>query len=115
LAALGIAVLGSVAMAFSRVALPADPPQAARDTLGGAVASGGPELAAAARASFVTGLTVTSAIAAVLALPLAVVAAVVLRPARADTAPATATDAVGIATTAAADAADMAVDELCPC
>jgi hypothetical protein len=35
---------------------------------------------------------------------------------RAGTAPATATDALGIATTAAAaDAADMAVDELCPC
>jgi hypothetical protein len=45
------------------------------------VASGGPELATAARAAFVTGLTVTSAIAAVLALALAVVAAVVLRPA----------------------------------
>jgi DHA2 family multidrug resistance protein-like MFS transporter len=83
-AALGIAVLGSVAMAIYRAGLPAGAPQVARETLGGAVASGGPELATAARAAFVTGLTVTSAIAAVLALALAVVAAVVLRPAHED-------------------------------
>jgi len=86
-AALGIAVLGSIAMAIYRAGMPADAPQTARDTSGGAVASGGPEPAAAGRAAFVTGLTVTSAIAAVLALALAVVAAVVLRPAHEDVSP----------------------------
>jgi len=100
-AALGIAVLGSVAMAIYRAGLPADAPQTARDTLGGAVAVGGPELADAARTAFVTGLTVTSAIAAVLGLALAITAAVALRPARADR------DAQ--ATTAAAEG------RLCPC
>jgi DHA2 family multidrug resistance protein-like MFS transporter len=81
-AALGIAVLGSVAMAIYRSSLPAGAPQAARDTLGAAVASGNPALAAAARTAFVDGLTTTSAIAACLAIALAVVAAVVLRPNR---------------------------------
>ena len=74
-------------MGIYRAGLPADAPQTARDTLGGAVASGGPELAAAARAAFVTGLTVTSAIAAVLALALAVTAAVALRPSQEDVRP----------------------------
>lgn len=92
-AALGIAVLGSVAMAIYRTGLPAGAPQAARDTLGGAVTSGVPELATAARAAFVTGLTVTSTIAAVLAIALVIVAAVALRPAR----------------------KDVAAAELCPC
>jgi MFS transporter, DHA2 family, multidrug resistance protein len=81
-AALGIAVLGSVAMAIYRSSLPAGAPQAARDTLGAAVASGNPALAAAARTAFVDGLTTTSAIAACLAIALAFVAAVVLRPNR---------------------------------
>jgi DHA2 family multidrug resistance protein-like MFS transporter len=103
-AALGIAVLGSVAMAIYRAGLPADAPQTARDTLGGAVAVGGPELADAARTAFVTGLTVTSAIGAVLGLALAITAAVALRPARPD----------GDAQAASA-ATDAAEDQLCPC
>jgi MFS transporter, DHA2 family, multidrug resistance protein len=86
-ATLGIAVLGSVAMAIYRTGLPAGAPQAARDTLGGAVTSGVPELATAARAAFVTGLTVTSAIAAALGIVLVIVAAIALRPAREDVAP----------------------------
>ena len=85
-AALGIAVLGSVAMAIYRMGLPTGAPQLARDTLGGAVASGSPELAMAARTAFVDGLTATSAIAAGLAIALTAVAAVVLRPAREDAA-----------------------------
>jgi len=85
-AALGIAVLGSVAMAIYRMGLPTGAPQLARDTLGGAVASGRPELAMAARTAFVDGLTATSAIAAGLAIALTAVAAVVLRPAREDAA-----------------------------
>ena len=135
-AALGMAVLGSVAMAIYRAGLPADAPQTARDTLGGAVAVGGPELADAARTAFVTGLTVTSAIGAVLGLALAITAAVALRPARADgdaqattAAAASTTTAAGVATSAAADADraasgstacvstddDVAEDQLCPC
>jgi MFS transporter, DHA2 family, multidrug resistance protein len=128
-AALGIAVLGSVAMAIYRAGLPAGAPQTARDTLGGAVAVGDPALADAARAAFVTGLTVTSAIGAVLGLALAIVAAVALRPAHADgvaQAPTTtAADAatacatsIAAAAPAAGDAtadADGATPELCPC
>jgi DHA2 family multidrug resistance protein-like MFS transporter len=92
--ALGIAVLGSIGVAVYRsgvsAGLPAGVPdeaaQAARDTLGGAVGAAarlrgpaGTELLAAARAAFVDGLQLTSAIAAAIATVLAVVAAVVLR------------------------------------
>ena len=73
-------------MAIYRAGLPADAPQTARDALSGAVAVGGPELADAARTAFVTGLTVTSAIGAVLGLALAITAAVALRGRRARTA-----------------------------
>jgi len=104
-AALGIAVLGSVAMAIYRAGLPADAPQTARETLGGAVAVGGPELADAARTAFVTGLTVTSAIGAVLGLALAITAAVALRPAPAD-GDAQATTAAAASTSATATSAD---------
>jgi len=116
-AALGIAVLGSVAMAIYRAGVPADAPQTARDTLGGAVTAGDPALADAARTAFVTGLTATSAIGAVLGLALAVTAAVALRPARAD-GDAHAADA-SPTSAPAGDPADVACDgaapELCRC
>ena len=96
--ALGIAILGSIATAIyrSRMAaaafdgVPAGVRQAARDTLGGAVAAAahlpgdlGPRLAAAARDAFSTALQVTVGICAVLSVLTAVVAAVALRQARA--------------------------------
>ena len=92
--ALGIAVLGSVGVAIYRSGLaagmptgvPTDVAAAARDTLGGAVSAAaelpGPTADAlldAARAAFVSGLQLTSAIAAVIAAAIAVVAAVALR------------------------------------
>src|SRR6185437_1585176 len=95
----------SVAMAIYRAGLPADAPQTARETLGGAVAVGGPELADAARTAFVTGLTVTSAIGALLGLALAITAAVALRPAPAD-GEAQATTAAAASTSATATSAD---------
>ncbi len=89
-AALGIAVLGSVAMAIYRSGLPVDAPQAARDTLGAAVSAGGPELVAAARQAFVASLSITSAIAAVLTAALALVAVLALRSPQPDRASITA-------------------------
>jgi len=92
-AALGIAVLGSLAMAVYRAGLPVDAPAAARDTLGGAISvaaqlpgAGGPALADAARASFVAGVQITSGVAAAIAAVIAVVAAVTLRAHAAQTA-----------------------------
>lgn len=92
--ALGIAVLGSVGVAIYRdelASLPANVPEgvaaAARDTLGAAVsvAEQLPDDVAAvvldlARDAFVSGLHLTSVIAAVIAAGIAVVAAVMLRP-----------------------------------
>ena len=110
-------MLGSVAMAIYRAGLPADAPQTARETLGGAVTAGDPVLADAARTAFVTGLTATSAIGAVLGLALAATAAVALRPARAD-GDAHAADA-SPTSAPAGDPADVACDgaapELCRC
>jgi DHA2 family multidrug resistance protein-like MFS transporter len=92
--ALGIAILGSVGVAIyrSQVAdalpgnLPAEAVGVARDTLGGAVAvatqlpaSIGQELLAVAQGAFVHGMQVTSAIAAVASVGLAVLAAIALR------------------------------------
>jgi MFS transporter, DHA2 family, multidrug resistance protein len=98
--ALGIAILGSVGTAVyrSRVAgtLPASVPpeasQAARDTLGGAVAAAGqlPDqlsqaLLAAAREAFTLGLHLTAAISAAVMAATAILTAVLLRHARAST------------------------------
>ncbi len=92
--ALGIAVLGSVGVAIYRsgitaglpAGLPPDAAQVARDTLGGAVgvaealpADTATALLDTARAAFVTGLQLSSAIAAGIAAVIAVVAAVALR------------------------------------
>jgi MFS transporter, DHA2 family, multidrug resistance protein len=88
--ALGIAVLGSVATAVyrSQVAddVRLDASEAARDTLGGAVASAdrlpdrvAAQLLEATREAFTLGLQVTSAISAVVAMGTAVLAAVLLR------------------------------------
>ena len=85
--ALGLAVLGSVGAAIYRAGIDAsfpDAPEAARDTLGGAVAvadrvPGGAELLSVAQQSFVAGLQLTSLVAAVIAAVIAVVAGVALR------------------------------------
>jgi len=92
--ALGIAILGSVGVAIYRGAVGAELPstvpvaaaEAARDTLGGAVAVASQlpaELGAAvlevARQAFVAGMHLTAGIAAVVALGLAVLALVSLR------------------------------------
>src|SRR5262249_40501213 len=95
--ALGIAVLGSLGAAVYRRgmadALPAGiPPEAAaaaRDTLGGAVVVAGQlpgdlgaALLDAAREAFVQGLQLAATTSALLALGIAVVAAIMLRPVR---------------------------------
>jgi hypothetical protein len=92
--ALGIAILGSIGAAVYRgeladrlpAGVPAEAAAVARDTLGGAVAVAGqlPDqlggaVLQAARGAFVRGMHLSSAIAAVVALGLAVFAAVMLR------------------------------------
>jgi MFS transporter, DHA2 family, multidrug resistance protein len=92
--ALGIASLGSVGVAVYRsqladtlpAGIPADAAAAARDTLGSAVAVAGqlPDqlgaaLLAAAREAFVQGMQLSSAIAAVVSVGLAILALVILR------------------------------------
>jgi DHA2 family multidrug resistance protein-like MFS transporter len=92
--ALGIAILGSVGVAIYRgqlaTDLPADLPveaaDAARDTLGGAVVAAeslppaqGAAVFDAAASAFVTGLQVTSAVATVIAVVIAVMSWVALR------------------------------------
>jgi len=99
--ALGIAVLGSLGVAIYRGQLarelpdvvPAEAAAAARDTLGAAVGVAGqlPEsvglaLLDVARGAFVTGMQLTSAVAAVIAMAIAGVAAVMLRSHEAATA-----------------------------
>jgi DHA2 family multidrug resistance protein-like MFS transporter len=93
--ALGIAVLGSIGTAVyrSEVAVPASVPpdaaQAARDTLGGAVAAArqlpdpiGVRLLDAAREAFAQGLQLTATTCAVLVMGLAILVAVSLRNVR---------------------------------
>lgn len=92
--ALGIAVFGSIGVAIYRgtmaVAVPAGVPfhvaEAARDTLGGAVAVTGElptalgvRLVDAARVAFIEGLQLTAAISAVGAIGIALLVAVLLR------------------------------------
>jgi MFS transporter, DHA2 family, multidrug resistance protein len=91
--ALGIAILGSVGLAIYRseladrlpAAVPSDVVVAARDTLGSAAAAAtqlpdpvGAAVLAAARAAFVVGMQISSAIAAGIGLALAVLALAVL-------------------------------------
>jgi DHA2 family multidrug resistance protein-like MFS transporter len=73
--ALGIAVLGSIATAVYRAAVPAGAP----GTVGGAVAAGDPALADAARDAFTQGLQVAATAGAAVLLAAAVVAAAMLR------------------------------------
>ncbi|MBK1783219.1 MFS transporter [Prauserella cavernicola] len=84
--ALGTAVLGSVATAVYRSGIPADADEAARETLGGAVATAAqlpPEqaasLLAAAKESFVQGVQVSAVVGAVLLAYTGVQALVLLR------------------------------------
>jgi DHA2 family multidrug resistance protein-like MFS transporter len=92
--ALGIAVLGSIGTAVYRnqvsdgvpAGVPPEQAEAARDTLGGAVAAGDElrdplavELLDAAREAFTQGLQITAVISAVVVTLLAVVAVIVLR------------------------------------
>lgn len=92
--ALGLAILGSIGVAIYRRALadglpaeiPGETAAIARDTLGGAVAAAGQLPAdtgaatlAVARDAFVRGMHLTSAIAAVMALALAILTATLLR------------------------------------
>jgi DHA2 family multidrug resistance protein-like MFS transporter len=92
--ALGIAILGSIGALIYRAQLATDLPrgltaaaaEAARDTLGGALAVAGqlPDglgdaLAATAREAFVAGMHLTSAIATVVAAGLAALAVIALR------------------------------------
>jgi DHA2 family multidrug resistance protein-like MFS transporter len=100
--ALGIAILGSLGTAVYRTgisdslgsAIPAEAANAARDTLGGALAIAdtlpaalGAELVATAQAAFVDALHVVAAVAAIGAVATAIVAAFALRQVRARSEP----------------------------
>ena len=102
--ALGIAVLGSIGTAVYRdqittgvpASIPPEAAEAARATLGGAVAAAGQlpnrlgaPLLDAAREAFVHGLQVTAIISAVIAMSLAILVTVLLRHARAGSEPET--------------------------
>jgi MFS transporter, DHA2 family, multidrug resistance protein len=105
--ALGIAVLGSIGTAVYRSMMadavpnnvPAEVAEAARGTLGGAVATAqqlpgalGAEIVSAARDAFAEGLEIAATVGAVVALATAVIALVVLRRARPGGAAEAATD-----------------------
>jgi DHA2 family multidrug resistance protein-like MFS transporter len=77
-AALGVAGFGSIAAAVYVGGLPADAPDAVRETLASAVGVD-PTLLAVAREAFVSGLHVTGVIAAVIVAAAAVLAALLLR------------------------------------
>ncbi|MFD7320139.1 MFS transporter [Streptomyces sp. NPDC059875] len=82
--ALGMAVLGSIGAAVYTAAMPASVPAAARETLGGAVATGAPEVLAAARTAFTDGLNGAAGGAAVVVLLAAALSLALLRGRRAD-------------------------------
>jgi DHA2 family multidrug resistance protein-like MFS transporter len=81
--ALGIAILGSIATAVYRGAIPAGAPDPARDTLGGAVAASrrlsDPALLDTARDAFTQGLQVAASISAAVLVAAAIVTATMLR------------------------------------
>ncbi|WP_327593481.1 MFS transporter [Streptomyces chartreusis] len=79
--ALGMAVLGSIGTAIYRHEMPGSAPEAARETLGGAlaVADRTPDLATAAREAFTSGMQGAAIAGAVLLAGAAVLAAVTLR------------------------------------
>jgi len=78
--ALGVAVLGSLLASGYRGEMDsiAGLPEAARDSLGGALALGDPRIAAAAQDAFVSGMHTAALVAAAVALAGAIVAAVFL-------------------------------------
>ncbi|MEV0975697.1 MFS transporter [Streptomyces sp. NPDC049915] len=82
--ALGMAVLGSIGTAIYRHDIPASAPDAARETLGGALALAGkvPGLAVVAREAFTSGMQGAAIAGAVLLAGAAVAAAVTLRGVR---------------------------------
>ncbi|MET9653893.1 MULTISPECIES: MFS transporter [unclassified Streptomyces] len=77
--ALGIAILGSLLTANYTAEMPADAPEAARQSIGGAVAGGDPGLVAAAREAFASSMSTTFTVSAVGVLAAAVLAALVMR------------------------------------
>jgi MFS family permease len=79
-AALSVAVLGSVLAGMYTASMPAAAPEAARDSISGALALGDPALAAAARSAFTDAMSVGGWVGAVLSLAGAVVALLVIRP-----------------------------------
>jgi DHA2 family multidrug resistance protein-like MFS transporter len=100
--ALGIAIMGSIGVAIYRgqltdqlpQSLPAEVVEAARDTLGSAVAAAaqlpsplGPAVLDAARQAFVAGMQLSSALAATIGVALAILALITLRDRPAVTAP----------------------------
>jgi DHA2 family multidrug resistance protein-like MFS transporter len=111
--ALGIAVLGSIGTAVYRIqvadAVPADAAEAARDTLGGAVAAAdrlpdqlGARLLDTAREAFTQGLQLSAITSAALVMGMAILVLILLRHIRASG---------ETAETAEADAATVAAEE----
>jgi DHA2 family multidrug resistance protein-like MFS transporter len=80
--AMGIAVFGSIGTAVYRHQLPADAPDAARESIAGALDTGDPALVGAARDAFSSGLHTVSVIAGVVVVVFAVVGMVTLRSRR---------------------------------
>ncbi|MGQ4358375.1 MFS transporter [Streptomyces sp. SAS_272] len=82
--ALGIAILGSLLTSGFAAEMPADAPEAARQSIGGALAAAGGDrtLVRAAREAFTASMTTTFTISAIGVLAAAVLAALVMRDAR---------------------------------
>ncbi|NRQ34272.1 MFS transporter [Nonomuraea sp. NN258] len=79
--AIGIAIIGSVVTAVYRAALPpGEVPEQARESLHAAVGTADPAVVAAARAAFVDGFHLASAINALLMAAIALLVAALLRP-----------------------------------
>ncbi|KRD24644.1 MULTISPECIES: MFS transporter [unclassified Streptomyces] len=82
--ALGIAILGSLLTSGFAAEMPADAPEAARQSIGGALAAAGGDrtLVRAAREAFTASMTTTFTISAIGVLAAAALAALVMRDAR---------------------------------
>ncbi|GAA4857875.1 MFS transporter [Actinomycetospora straminea] len=94
--AVGLAGLGSLAVAGYRALLPADVPAAAREGLASAVATGDPALLAPAREAFTGAVGLTAAVSAVVLLGVSALVVATLQhvPATATSEPATAPELV---------------------
>ncbi|MDQ0683721.1 hypothetical protein QFZ56_002684 [Streptomyces achromogenes] len=79
--ALGIAILGSLLTSGFAAGMPADAPEAARQSIGGALAAAGGDrtLVREAREAFTASMTTTFTISAIGVLAAAVLAALVMR------------------------------------